>query len=581
MTCETNSVVLENTDSPRLRKNSKILLIVILLVAAILRLINLRISPPGLNQDEASNAWSAYCLLETGKDHAGASWPVYYTRGLGGNNTTLYMYMIIPFQAIGGLNIYTTRLPAAFCGIFAVWLIYYVAKKLFNTDTGLAAAALLALNPWHLQLSRWGQESSIAPLLGLVPLAGMLWANLPVGNNKSDSPRPIIAGISGILAGIGCFGYHSVRLFVPIFIFALVIFNLPLWWRTLRTKKGALATALFVLGFTAIFGQLLYLHIFHPEGIGRHAAFQRWVGSAGLIDSLKHFSLRYIQHFGLDFLFIRGDHFIMQGPAIGGEYHWYELPLMIAGAIAVLGKFKSSASLRTVAAYVVLFPTGDSFGWGLWGLHALRSAPGLCALTLLSAVGLIAAVKWFWKQNPNNTKIGIIAFALIAIGLNTRFLYHFFGEFNRRPAVYHLYHTDLTEACDWLKPHFDDFDAVYVTTLGLNMPYVVTAVALNYDPNRWFSEPIEISTATTLGIENASEWDFYTRYGKMHFIYDYTNFSILELQKKFAPGRLLFILRPDEYSVLAKMENIENPTRYVVHRIIGPENSDVLWLCRF
>ncbi|MGB8226191.1 MAG: glycosyltransferase family 39 protein [Sedimentisphaerales bacterium] len=573
MICETDSAVLENTDSSWPRRNSKTILIVILLLAALLRFINLRISPPGLNQDEAANAWSAYCLLETGKDYTGTSWPIYYMRSLGGNSNTLLTYMTIPFQAIGGLNVYTTRLPSALAGVFTVWLIYFVARKLFDIETGLAAAALLALNPWHLQQSRWGHDGAIAPLLGLIPLTGMLWANLPVGNTKNDSPRPIIAGISGVLAGIGCFGYFSVRLFVPIAIFVFVLFNLSGWWKTIKTQKGALSVALFVLGFAAIFGQLLYLHIFYPEGIGRHVSFQsNWVGSASLTDSLKNVPLRYIQHFGLDFLFIRGDHVVIQGPPVGGEFHWYELPLMIAGAIAVLRRFKPSASIRTVAAFALVYPIGDSFGWGVWGPHALRSAPGLCALVLLSAMGFTAAVRWLWKQNPKNAKIAIIAFALLVIGVNARFFYHFYGEFNRRPEVYHMFHVDLLEACDWLKPRFDDFDAVYVTTLGFNMPYVITTVALNYDPKRWFSEPIEVVP---------SEYDFYLQYGKMHFLYDYTNFSILELQKKSAPGRLLFILRPDEFNAIAKIEQIENPTQYIVHRISGPESSNVLWLCRF
>ena len=288
MDCDTNSVALKNTCPTWFQRHSIILLFVILLLAAVLRFVNLEQSPPGLNQDEAISAWPAYCLLKTGKDNVGQSWPIYYMRGLGGNNPTLFTYLTIPFQAIGGLNIYTTRLPAAFGGVFTVWLIYWVAKKLFDTETGLAAAALLAMTPWHLLQSRWGHEVSITPLLGLIPLAGMLWANLPVGNNKNDTPRPVIAGISGILAGIGCFGYQAVRLFVPVCIFAIILFNLPLWWKTVKTKKGALAVALFIIGFTSIFGQLLYLHIFHPEGIGKHANFQSgWVGNVGLIDTRK------------------------------------------------------------------------------------------------------------------------------------------------------------------------------------------------------------------------------------------------------------------------------------------------------
>ena len=157
--------------------------------------------------------------------------------------------------------------------------------------------------------------------------------------------------------------------------------------------------------------------------------------------------------------------------------------------------------------------------------------------------------------------------------MNVKYLHYFFGKYSREQNVYLYFHTDLVEACEWLKPRFDDFDAIYVTTTGFNMPYVITTVALGYDPNKWFSEPIKVQTY--------GEWDFYMRYGKMHFLYDSSSFPISELQKKFAPGRLLFILRPEEYRFIAEIEQIDNPAQYVVHRIISPENTDVLWLCRF
>ncbi|MFA5252444.1 MAG: glycosyltransferase family 39 protein [Phycisphaerae bacterium] len=563
MNCQTNSAALENACLPSLRRHSKIILFIILLLAAFLRLVNLGQSPPGLNQDEAANAWSAYCLLKTGNDYTGASWPIYYMRSLGGNSSTLLTYMMIPFQAIGGLNVYTTRLPAVFAGVFTVWLIYFVAKKLFDTETGLAAAALLALNPWHLQQSRWGHEASIAPLLGLVPLAVMLWANLPVGDDKNNSPRPLIAGIGGVLAGVGCFGYHSIRIFVPVLILAAVLFNLPGWWKTIKTRKGALSVALFVLGFAATFGQLLYQHIFNPEGIGRHAYFQTdWVGSASLVDSLKNVPLRYIQHFGADFLFLRGDHYAIQGPPVGGQFHWYALPLMISGAILVLRKFKTSASLRTLAAFVLTYPIGDCLGWNLLSTHALRSAPGLCALVLLSAAGFTAAVRWLWKQNHSIAWATIMVFMASVIALNARFFYHFYGEFNRRPEIYHMFHVDLIEACDWLKPRFDDFDAVYITTEGFITPYVITTVAIGYDPQKWFSEPHEFTAP--------EEWDIYTRYGKLYFMYkDYFK----RPDTKFLPDRTLFIIRPDETP-------IENTPLKVIREIVRPDGVVVLLICR-
>ena len=119
MACQENLLSAENP-SPPLRWGWLILLF-ILILAAFLRLVKLgQISPPGLNQDEAANAWSAYCILKTGKDYSGAHWPIYYVRNLGGNSTPLYVYLLLPFQAIGGLNVYTARLPGALGGVFTV-----------------------------------------------------------------------------------------------------------------------------------------------------------------------------------------------------------------------------------------------------------------------------------------------------------------------------------------------------------------------------------------------------------------------------------------------------------------------------
>jgi 4-amino-4-deoxy-L-arabinose transferase-like glycosyltransferase len=596
----------ETNKTPFWRSTSLILLL-ILLLAAFLRLYKLTQSPPGLNQDEAISAWPAYCLLKTGKDNAGQSWPIYYMRGLGGNNPTLFTYLTIPFQAIGGLNIYTTRLPAVFAGVFMVWLVYLTTKKLFDTETALAAAALLAVTPWHLLQSRWGHEASITPLLGFIPLAGMVWANLPIGNNFATS-RPVIAAISGILAGVGCFGYQAVRLFVPAFIFTLILFNLPLWWKTIKTKKGALAVALFIFGFVAVWGQLIYLHIFYPEGIGKHAIYQtQWIGSVPLAESLKNVPLHYIKHYGLKFLFCQSDDFIFQGPPVGGQFHWYELPLILIGGFVCLRKFTSSASLRTIAAFVLAFPAGDSLGWET--MSTLRSASGFCAMTLLAAVGLTTAAKWLRKQNTAVARPIIIIFLLSVFVFNARFIFHFFGEYNRRSDVYHNYHADLVEACKWLKPHFNDFDAIYITTDNLNMPYVITTVVLGYDPKKWFSEPVE--TANMLpGSSLDPQWDYYTRYGKMHFIYDYSDFSISKLQEKFTSGRTLFILRPNEFimsvvtdklkeleksgdeaaaNALVQKLNLDRPDTSlignladkIIHKIYDPDGEETLWLCRF
>ena len=110
---------------------------------------------PGLHVDEAANAWNAYCLLKTGSDQHGVRWPVFYLGAFGDNRSSLFAYALLPIQAWEG-SVCGQRGCAAVGGILAVFLIYWVGTKLFGVRVGLAAAAMLALNPWHLQQSRLG-----------------------------------------------------------------------------------------------------------------------------------------------------------------------------------------------------------------------------------------------------------------------------------------------------------------------------------------------------------------------------------------------------------------------------------------
>jgi len=533
-------------------------LLFILLLAAFLRLVKQGQSPPGLNQDEAVEAWNAYCLLKTGKDQVGVSWPIFYMRGLGCNYPTLFVYLLMPFQLIGGMNIFTTRLPAAVGGIFTVWLIYFVGRRLFGEKTGLLAAFFTALNPWHLQQSRWGHEASICPLLGLVPLAMLLWAGIPADNDESHPPKPLRAAIAGAVTAISCYGYLAIRLFVPIFLLLFVLFTLPEWRRSLKSRKGVLAVIMFFVAFALVFGPLVWQHIFYPEGIGRHIQYkQQWFGTESFSAAIKSITDRYAQHFGFDFLFIRGDPCIYQTPPNNGLFHWYMPVIMILGWMILFRDF-SSRSARMLFAFVLSYPVGDCFGWELT-IHALRSSPGLCSLVLLASVGAVETGMWLWHKSRIIFITAAIAFFAAVVGLNARYFYNFYYKFNRRTEIYLAYNADLVEACRWLKPRLDEFDAVFCTTQGLNMPYIVTLVVMDYDPKRWFKEGFDVT--------EEGEWDNYTRYGKMYFMY---NQSVLSALKKLSRNtRVLFIVRPGELG-------LKNP----IHQIYCPDGTATLWICQ-
>lgn len=562
---QTDQISVDKTNTPLWRKTTLILLL-ILLLAGFLRLFKLGQSPPGLNQDEAANAWNAYCLLKTGHDQTGVSWPIFYTRGLGGNSSTLFMYFMIPFQTLGGLGIYTTRLPGAVSGILTVLLIYFAGECLFDRNVGLMAAFLLALNPWHIQQSRWGHEASISPLLVILPLVVMLWANLPLSDRKTTSPRPILAFLAGALAAIGCYGYHSIRIFTPVLLFFIIVLTITHWWNFIKSRRGLITVIMLFLGFIIFFGPLAWQHIFHPEGISRHSIEH---GKAGIsfLDApfgiaVKNIFSRYIHHFGPDFLFIRGDHRIMQSPPQSGQFHWYMLPLMLIGLVFILKFFKSSVSVRTLLALVIVYPVGDSL-FAMEGMHSLRSLPGLCGLILLSAFGAVYSLRWLWNRTHSYVG-GIIAVSIIIVVIsNVQYLYRFYIDYDRIPEVYSLYHTDFIEACEWLNPRIDEAEAVFCTTRELNMPYILALVALDYDPHQWFEDPRRFETV--------GEWDYYSRFGKMYFIYDSSDLQILsQLEQKTHRGPIYLIMRPNDLM-----------SSTPVHRIISPQGSDALWIYVF
>ena len=147
----------------------RIFLLIVILVAAFLRLVDIGENPPGFFRDEADKGYTAYCLLKTGKDLAGHTWPL-FVKSLSVYTSGIYQYTLIPFIALGGLNESIVRLPAALVGIATVLLTFLIGRKLYDEKVGLLAAIFLTFSPWHLVFSRWANQGIFLPLLVLLGL---------------------------------------------------------------------------------------------------------------------------------------------------------------------------------------------------------------------------------------------------------------------------------------------------------------------------------------------------------------------------------------------------------------------------
>ena len=554
-----------------------LLLAVILLTAACIRLPGLEYAPPGLNQDEAQNAWDAYCMLKTGHDQVGDSWPIFYSKCFGGNRSTLQLYYLLPFQAIGGLNVWTLRFSSAVAGVLAVWLVYVVAGRLFDHRVGLFAALLLALNPWHIQQSRWGHEASLVPLLVLLSAAMMFWAGFPLDDQSRRRPRPIIAALAGAVAGICCYGYQSARLFIPLF---LLVTATVVWrsiWRQIRTRKGAAAILLFVTMFALTFGPLAWKHLTDDDINKRGRTTSVWKPYDDIITKVSKVLERYPVHYGPDFLFVHGDKNPLQSTPYAGAFHWYSLPLMLAGAVVVAGRLRRSPSARILLVWLVLYPIGDCITNDR-AVHALRSLPGLPAFAMLEAVGAVGGGLWLWRRSRTVGLAAACALAVAALVLNFGFLLGYFADYPKQWPIRVWMQADLVEACKWLKPRLKDIDAVFCSAeVGTNQPYIITTVALGYDPKDWFEdehlvfcpEPNKWTGFRAMTARQSKfEFDWHVRYGKMIFNYrDLWKPIYDKFVQDDRPCRIVRLVRPGQLG-----------SRIPQGEIIGPDGRPSLWI---
>lgn len=511
----------------------------ILIVAAVLRLWGLSDVPPGLNVDEAANGWNAYCLARTLHDQHGVFLPVLDSAGYGQGLSTLLLYVMAPFVGLLGPTTFAIRLPGVIAGVVTVWLVFLIGRELFDRRVGLAAAALLAVSPWHMQLSRWGHMATLFPLVVALVILLMLRAD--------NWKRALIAGA---VAGLSLYGYYAIRLWLPIFLVGTAF----IWWKRRREL------AAFVGGMLVVAAPLAYGTLFNP--LLQKRAQLTWVWEAGdsLSTKIMKIAARYPPHFGLDFLFRRGDVDPTDAPPTGHGYlFWFMLPLLIAGAVYV---FRKSPFLL---AFVLLYPAADLLNRHP-SAHSLRGAPGVIALTLLAAAGLIALIDF---RRSLRVPIAIVLAIWASIEV-VRFLPDYFSEFRTNARRYDAYTADLHDALRWLAPRFTQYDAVLITGSGTSHPYVRTLLELRYPPRQWLADAKEFRHGPLPDGAYRDE-QYCVSFGRVHYLFgDDTLNVIARLQANGKPDRVVMVLRPGELGGLAGTP---------VRRIYNPVGDEVMWVC--
>ncbi|MDO8638542.1 MAG: glycosyltransferase family 39 protein [Candidatus Daviesbacteria bacterium] len=460
----------------------KLALILVILLAAILRLVNLANFPAGLNADEAAIGYNAYSLIHTGKDEYGATLPLTF-KSFGDYKPGLYFYFVAPFVALLGLNEWAVRIPAALFSIATVLLIYLLGKKVFNNEAiGLLAAFLLSISPWHLQFSRGGWESNVATFF--ITLGVYLFIN------GLEKPKFFIWSlISFILA---MYIYQSPRLTVPLLILGLLIYyrkhflNLKIKIKVILLIVGLLVLPVlwqFSGGGTVRFSGLSFLSDLGPVNrtnqlIGEHS-------DLFLFSKLIHnkittfgpvFLGHYLDHFKSDFLFINGDEVARNKIPETGQLYLIEMLFLLMGIFylmrdSIKNKFIIFWWLLTAPlASALTFQTPS----------ALRSLTMVIPLTLILALGLYK-ISVFFK--PQKVKILLIScMGLIILFEFTRYLFSYYLIYPKRYPL--AFEYGFSEMVQKLNKYEGNYQKVVITD-RYDQPYILVLFYKQYNPAKY------------------------------------------------------------------------------------------------
>lgn len=347
--------------------NWKLGLILIIFLAAFLRLWQLGSVPSGIPDDEASYIYNAYSIWHTGKDINGNFLPLSFNAH--SSQSPVEVYLTAPFVGVLGINEFSGRLPSALLSIGSVLLLFLLTDYLFkNKKIALISALLFSISSWALQLQRglWDADFSLFFLLfGIyvfvvnIRTRKFLWSLVPF-----------------LLA---FYSYHAAKVYFVFLIPVLIFFFKN---ELLKKKKE---TGLFLIGCVLI--GVSFLIVIKTQAVTRQAEVSilsdpnaatevnwerqyntapwilRTIFSNKPLYYLRVIKENYLKIFSPEFLFISGEGGTpsqIVNIYYRGELYIIELPLLLLG-IYVLLKDKEKFNRNFMFTLLLISPLPSTF----------------------------------------------------------------------------------------------------------------------------------------------------------------------------------------------------------------------------
>lgn len=489
---------------------NKYLIVLIFLLAFLLRLINFGANvPPSLNWDETSLGYNAYSILKTGKDEWGRVLPLTF-EAFGDYKLPGYIYTLVPFIGIFGLNETAVRLPSIVFGSLSIIFIYLIVLNLTNEKRwAILASALLAISPWHFFLSRIALEANLALSFFLI---GFYFLTQGLKKNTYLVPASIMFGLS-------IFTYNSARIFVPLFLLAFII----LFLKNLKLNKISIFSGL-IFGIFLAVG--FYLAVFQDS-----SARYYWVkildeGAIAYLDQSRNLStypeiitkliynkpvyfvtnliLNYLRHFSFYFLALSGGTNYQFNIQNMGLLYLAEVPFLIYGLFKLT---KSRIGLLFIAWFLIA-PIPSALTRE--APHALRSIFMIGSIQVITAFGLLKFAEHL-KKNYLWTKI---SYGLIALVVLFNAGIYFKIYFTTYPKQYsQAWQYGYEQAISSLNQNYDKYPKIYFSKY-YGEPHIFYMFFSKYNPMRFQNN-------ATLMRDSHTNWRWVDRLDKIYFLNDW------------------------------------------------------------
>jgi len=504
---------------------NRILLVIIITIAAFIRLYNLNSYPAGLNADEAAIGYNAYSLLQTGLDEHGNRWPVNF-KSFGDYKPGGYFYLVLPFVKLMGLTELAVRLPSALLGILAVLLIFLLVKELFDNDNlALIASLFLTFSPWHIHFSRGGWESNVATTLLL--LGTWLFVR-----GLKNNIYFIFSSLSFIAS---MYTYHSARVIAPLLVLALA-------FSFYKRVKPFLKTKMFVaiLLLSLIFSGPLIFSLFSSEASSRFSGvgFTADTGPLWRVNELRGqhtnwndfkvvilhnkivayftaFLSNYFDHFQGNFLFINGEIVNRNRIPETGQMHLFDIPFFFLGIYFFIKNRPKNWGI--IFLWLAIAPIASALTFQT--PNAIRAHNLVIPLVIISAYGLWNSLQWV---KTKNSLIAILLYCYIAILLPwsvTRYFHQYFVHYLK--TYPEAWEYGFKELVAYLKPLENNYDKIYITD-KYDQPYILFLFYLKYPPEK-FQQEVVLTPRDKFGFSTVEDFS--------NFHFDSINWDLLKEEK--------------------------------------------------